>query len=403
MTARTSHDVSSSPSELGLEFDLHGVVGVRLKDASAADAALVRRQLGPLNRPLDREPDITIRFVERATTKPLTYVALGESGFNDDGFFVLRTTVDGVSKAQIPFPDVGQPLEIVCERTMPAVPHLLSLINLAALTKGVLPLHASAFTIDSTGVLVTGWAKGGKTETLLACMSRGAEYVGDEWVYLTEDGQMLGLPEPIRVWAWHLQQLPSLLKSRPRKDRFRLSAWRRLAEMTTAASRSSLPGAAMLRKGAPIIGRQAYLQIPPDDMFGPAKVTLHGVLGAVVLVVSREASEIAIEATSGSEIASRMAASLSDERSKMVATYNQFRFAYPDARSPVIESAEIAEQRLLSTLLDRLPAAKVLHPYPCDVAALGRAVQSAALHAISAAIDGACPDQRRANALAESP
>ena len=81
------------------------------------------------------------------------------------------------------------------------MPHLVALVNVTALAKGVLPLHATAFTAGSTGVLVVGWSKGGKTETLLGCMAAGAEYVGDEWVYLTDDGQMLGLPEPIRVWS----------------------------------------------------------------------------------------------------------------------------------------------------------------------------------------------------------
>jgi len=54
------------------------------------------------------------------------------------------------------------------------VPHLLAVINLTALAKGVLPLHASAFTYRGLGVLATGWAKGGKTETLLEFAWLGA-------------------------------------------------------------------------------------------------------------------------------------------------------------------------------------------------------------------------------------
>lgn len=67
------------------------------------------------------------------------------------------------------------------------MPLLIALVNATALSKGVLPLHASAVTFEGTGPLVAGWSKGGKTEALLSFMRRGALYVGDEWVYLSAD------------------------------------------------------------------------------------------------------------------------------------------------------------------------------------------------------------------------
>ena len=204
------------------DFDLHGIVGIRLLDATVGDIAKVQRQLGPLQATLDRDPDITIRFVDRATTKTVTYAGLNEGGFNEDGFFVLQGRDGVIAKVLLPFEQIGHDLRISCERAMPMVPDLLAIINLIALTKGVLPLHASAFSIEGTGVLITGWAKAGKTETLLGCMNQGARYIGDEWVYLTPDGSMLGLPEPIRLWAWHLEQFPEILHARRRRDRMRL-------------------------------------------------------------------------------------------------------------------------------------------------------------------------------------
>ena len=366
------------------DFDLHGVVGIRLLDATPNDVATVRRQLGPLDTALGREPDITVRFVDRATTKPLTYVGLHDGGFNDDGFFVVQPKPGGVAKALIPFDQIGHRPQLICERAMPAVPHLLSVINLTALDKGVLPLHASAFTAGSTGVLVTGWAKGGKTESLLACMNQGARYVGDEWVYLTTDGQMVGLPEPIRLWAWHLAQLPELLRSRPRAERVRLSTWKALAGLATMAASSRLPGSGFLRKGAPALERQAYLQIPPDELFGVDAVTLRGTADAVVLVESHDSPDIVTEPTTGSEVAARMAFSLADERTRFLAHYRQFRYAFPGAKSSVVEAAEPLESALLVKLLGELPSAKVMHPSPCDIAALGQAVHAAALEAVRA-------------------
>jgi hypothetical protein len=382
LTTTASSPATSRAGTVSAEFDLHGIVGVRLLDASPADVAKVTRQLGPLQASLHRDPDITVRFVDSVTSRPVTYAGLGQGGFNEDGFFVLQGKGGVAARAQIPFDRIGRQLEIVCETTMPAVPQLLAIINLTALGKGVLPLHASAFTASDTGLLVTGWAKGGKTESLLACMQEGADYVGDEWVYLSADGQMRGVPEPIRLWSWHLDQLPELLRSRPRKDRWRLATWDRAAALAGRVATTSLPGTSLVRKGSPVIGRQAYLQIPPAELFGADKVRLQGYLDAVVLVASHESPDIVIEAAAPAEVSGRMAASLADERAPFMEYYRQFRYAFPHASSPLVDNADAAEARLLARLLDPVPSAKVLHPYRCDIAALGRAVTSAARYAI---------------------
>jgi hypothetical protein len=61
--------------------------------------------------------------------------------------------------------------------------------------------------------------------------------------------------------------------------------------------------------------------------------------------------------------------------------YRQFRYAFPDRSSPLLESVGELEARLLSERLDHVPAAKVTHPHPCDVHELGRAVLEAAREA----------------------
>lgn len=363
----------------GQDFDLAGIVGIRLVDALPTDIAKVQRQLGPLQAELSRDPDITIRFVDEVPDGAVTYVGVGDTGFTEDQFFVLRGKGGVAGKALIPFADIGNRPEIICERTMPAVPHLLALINLTALTKGVLPLHACAFNIDSTGVLVTGWAKSGKTESLLACMSQGADYVGDEWVYLTSDRRMFGLPEPIRLWAWHLDQLPSLLTGRAPATRARLTAWRRLASAARGASR--LPASGVAKKALPILERQAYIQVPPADLFGPERIRLQGTLSSTVLMMSHSSPDIVVEQAGPREVSGRMLASLADERAPFLAHYQQFRYAFPTATSSVVDQAQRMEAEMLSTLFDDQPAAKVSHPYPCDIAALGQAVKSAALEA----------------------
>jgi hypothetical protein len=360
------------------DFDLHGVVGIRLVDATARDRGIVARQLGPLGARLSRTPDITVRFVDRLPDDPVRFVGLQDCGFNQHGFFVLRARGNTRAKALLAFDEIGNHPRIVCERAMPAVPHLIAAINLTALAKGVLPLHASAFTVDGAGVLVTGWAKGGKTESLLAALRRGGTYVGDEWVYLTPDRQMLGLPEPIRLWAWHLDQLPELLSRRSRTERVRLATWQAAAETLRAWSDSSAPGSGLSRRAAPIAARQAYLQVPPTELFGAPAVSLRASLDAVVLVLSHSSPETTVSVAGPTEVSGRMIASLADERAAFMAHYRQFRFAFPDRASDLVETAPELEAGLLRALFDGRPAHVVAHPHPCDIAALGDAVLSAA-------------------------
>ena len=290
------------------DFDLHGLVGVRLLNATAQDVATVTRQLGPLHAALDREPDVVIRFVESLGAERLTYVGVGDAGFTNDQFLLLSGRSTTRARTRIPFDEVGLHPRVLCERGVAAVPHLVTMVNLAALANGVLPLHASAFRIDDRGVLVTGWSKSGKTESVLGCVAQGGRYVGDEWIYLTPEGQMFGLPEPIRLWAWHFDQQPALLRDRPRRSRTKLATWRSAAAAARTVSGSGLPGASLMRRALPLVERQAYLQVPPVELFGTARMTRSATLDAVVLMVSHDDPTITSEQAARGEVAARMRA-----------------------------------------------------------------------------------------------
>ena len=367
------------PSGGHVDFDLHGFVGIRVLDARPQDVATVTRQIGPLTTPeLGREPDITVRFVdELPLAGRLTYAGWPDSGATDDDFFVLRGRDGVTARTLLPMQDVGGRCAIVCERGAGHVPHLLAIVNMTALAHGVLPLHASAFTYRGTGVLATGWAKGGKTETLLAFAQHGAEYVGDEWVYLTPDGGMHGVPEPIRLWHWHVAQLPALRGRLPVATRARLTALPSLAS-SAASLGSGLRGlpASVLRRAAPVVRRQAYVQVPPARLFGEDAIALHGRLDQVLLVASHDRDEVTIEPVSGSAVGAHMRASLDEERSPFLQVYRQFRYLFPRRRSTVVEEAATIERGLLHERLGDRPSHILRHPYPVDLPSLIAPVES---------------------------
>ncbi len=366
-------DNGHTPSHV--DYDLHGLAGIRLIDPSLSDVAAVTRQLGPIQATLTREPDIVIRFVDRlAPASRVRYLGLDEAGFTDDAFLVLHSKHGARAKVQIAFEQIGRQCQIVCERGLSAVPLLIPILNLTVLGKGALPLHASAFTYQGTGVVTTGWSKGGKTETLLAFMAHGAEYIGDEWVYISGDGQYIyGIPEPIRVWDWHLRYLPEYRARVSRADRVRLQTIKLLQAVGEAMPSRAPNGFApvkTLHRVLPVLRRQLYVDVHPKRLFGQRMGMLSGTFDRLFFVVSHASPDVTADPIRAEEVAQRMVFSLQHERLDFMAYYLKFRFAFPEARNELIERAEDIQRDLLTRVLAGKEAHVVYHPYPVPIPAL---------------------------------
>lgn len=355
------------------DFDLHGIVGIRLVDANKKDVAMITRQVGPIQKELERDPDIIIRFTD--TLYPdanVRLLGIDDAGYTDDAFLVLKGQHKSKIRVQIPFEDIGQrTLEIVVQRGLPSVPHLIAIINVIAVSKGVVPLHASAFEYNGKGVLVTGWAKGGKTETLLAFATKGAHYLGDEWIYLPSDGQhMYGIPEPIRLWKWHFDEMPEYWNTVKRADRLKLTTLNSMTQVMDRIrdiklARRTPPGK-LINRAVPILQRQLSVQVPPERLFGTtASANLPP--EKLFLVASHESDAFTVEAVAPTEVAKRMVFSLQDERVDFMGYYRKFRFAFPDARNEVIETLEERQRDLLISALAGKDAYVVYHPYPVSI------------------------------------
>ncbi|MEZ4731274.1 MAG: hypothetical protein R3E79_29500 [Caldilineaceae bacterium] len=362
------------------DYDLHGIVGIRLLDATPADIAAVTRQLGPIEASLQRTPDITIRFVDRLPiTSTIHYLGVEDAAYTDDAFLVLRGKHKARVMVQIPFARIGEQCEIICERGVPAVPLLIPILNLTALQKGVLPLHAAAFRYNGVGVLVTGWSKGGKTETLLAFAAKGAAYIGDEWVYISPDGQRIsGIPEPVRVWDWHLDTLPEYRTRLKQSERTRL---RTLKWMISALEQFDGNGAGervapvkVMKRMKPLLKQQLHVNLPPQKLFGQNISTGVSSLDKLIFVGSHESQAITVQPADPQVIAQRMVFSLQEERADFMSYYYKFRFAFPAARNLIIEQAEERQRQLLTQLLAGKEAYELYHPYPVALPLLFDAV-----------------------------
>jgi hypothetical protein len=245
------------------------------------------------------------------------------------------------------------------------------------LGKGYLPLHASAFLYQGLGILATGWAKGGKTETLLAFMNQGAAYIGDEWVYLDPDGrQMFGIPEPIRVWQWHLDSLPGYQSHLDRQTRTRLKALDWLSKAMDLPFKDGRAGGPLklARRIRPLIQKQQYTHLPPLETFGQANSPLTGPLDRLFFVISQESAGVTVQPVEPEEISRRMLYSLQDEQQDLNACYHKFRFAFPECRNDLLENSAEHQRRLLQKTLDGKESYVLYHPYPVSIPQLFDAI-----------------------------
>jgi len=359
------------------DFDLHGFVGIRLIDAKPSDLAAVKRQLGPIQGSLTREPDIVIRFVAQLQlSSSVRYLGVDEAGFTDDAFLIFRGKHATNVKVQIPFDQIGsQRCEIVCETGIPAVPLLIAIINLTALSKGILPLHASALLYNGKGILITGWSKGGKTETLLALAANGAKYIGDEWIYLSADGQrMYGIPEPTRIWYWHLQEMAKYKAMVNRKDLRRLQTLNFFVKILERLESSPLGRQAgylrVLKRFTAIVKRQMYVQLPPEKLFGQKAGEIEARPEKIFLVVSHDRPDLVVQQIDAKEVAQRIVFSLQEERTEFMSYYLKYRFAFPECSNHLIDQAEGIQREMILKVLAGKEAYAVYHPYPFSIPSL---------------------------------
>ncbi len=353
-------------------YNLRDILGVEIVDGDERDVAAVDRQLGPIRgpMPLDR-PVVTVRFVDRLKTGTLRMTGVRESATDGTRLVILRSSHKVPARVAIPVFDLGESIAIVAEHGLPAVPLLVPILNLTALATGVVPLHACAFVLDGRGILVTGWAKGGKTETLLAFLRHGAAYVGDEWIYLRPDGTMDGIPEPIRLWQWHLDQLSETRRRLPAGDLTRLAGLRIMHAALGAAGRIARPA----RRAASVVAGQRHVDVPPHRLFDAAAIATGPIpVDTVVLVGSTDDDRVAVSEVDALQIVDRMVHSLAYERRELFARLYEARFGQPARRLELLDRAEELERTGLRAVLDGHRALALTHPYPFEIDALYRAL-----------------------------
>lgn len=355
-------------------FNLHGIVTIRLLGASEADVATVARQVGPVLGNSSGVPDITIEFVRRLSPANLRFVHPENTSFTDNGDLIVKSA-DGGHSCAINFLQIGNGCYLRCEQGASSVPFLIAIVALTALAKGYIPLHASAFNYNGTGVLVAGWGKSGKTEALLAFAANGAQYVGDEWILLSRNGrQMFGIPEQVRVWDWQVRQARKLGMALPRPRPLMFTGLRVLLTALRSLNRGAGPPPVSWAKIERALRRQLNVQVPPIVLFPNRARMFTSRADRMFFLITHAAADIAVEAVPALKFADRLATSLRFELSRFFEAYLAYKFAFPGRANRLLEETEDIHRRLLASALEGREILQVLHPYPVVLKDLFRAL-----------------------------
>jgi hypothetical protein len=349
------------------EYDIYGIVGISILNASESDLKLISNHFHEFEKELDREPDITIKFVTNLATPDLIYIGLDNAGFNEDGFYILSSGRFPL-KVKIPFEKIGSPFEIICQSGAPEIPLLSHIINMSFLSKGYIPLHASAFRYNNKNAVVLGWAKGGKTESLLAFANNGAEYIGDEIVMLSKNGdEIFGIPTSVTIWEWQFKQVPKLIPklNRDKKTLFTLiHAIELINNFFRKTFLKNFSISKFITEALPAFKRQLNFRVNPKFIF-KEKIHRGKVFpDKIILILSHNSETIEVERCSIDEAINRMTNSHNYEVNDLLQHYNTFKFAFPNLKNQFLENINTTLQNLLTAALIGKKAYKVLHPYP---------------------------------------
>lgn len=360
-----------------IDFDIHDVVRIRLIDASPGDLRAACALLGsPSKLPLT-DPDITIRFVENLSAQGIRFLG-ADQGFTDDGFFLLQEGTRQ-AKARIPFDRIGAPCEVVCKSGIGSVPLLMPIVGLTALKKECVPIHASAIVHHGTGILLAGWAHCGKTAALLGFASKGAAYVGEEWVLLSGDGRrMFGLVRPLDLRHRHVASLPDSRRSGSSMNRYAsqgISVLHRLQNMILGQRIASNFVFRGLQRMSAIVEDRLRPEVALSAIFGDRICSKGAAVHKILLFISHEECAVDVEVATPFEMACRLSALVQHELTPLLPRYAAYRYAFPRRRNEFLEGAAEYSLAFLARALYGKDTYIVRLPYPHAFSELFEAIQ----------------------------
>jgi hypothetical protein len=363
-----------------VDFNLHDLFSIRLVDPSPQAVQAVKNQVGVRPSKLHSNPDLTVSYVERLKT-PMHHIVMGKTGFVDDAFYLVTGQGRKSRLVQFPFEALGQRCEMICETGVTDIPLLNLVINMRMLAKGLMPIHASAFMFDETGVVVNGWPHGGKTSTLFSFLARGAAFVSDDWLFVDPECNVYGLMQPIKLSDWQLDQLPKYQAKVNLKKQWTIQGMRWLdsfERFVPEKARDNVTAAKVFHRGVQFLNKsQRHVTLSPEKLFGTDLIPPTGRFDVLFLTLSHESQAVTVNRITTDDALDRLLAALHYEWFQWEEYYIQYLYAFPHRRNPLMDAAQEKQRTLLKNILAGKQIFLVNHPHPVKLDELYRAVSDA--------------------------
>ncbi|MCH8050467.1 MAG: hypothetical protein IIC86_00425 [Chloroflexi bacterium] len=373
-----------------MDYDFHGILGLRLIDPKPSFAKWISAELKPLATSASSiDPDVSVVRASASVTSDAQF-HLGNAGdyqecvYSDSELWVRS---DG-EFLNIPFEALGKRCEIQYTRGFAARRawrYVRPILQIGLLEKGSLAVHASSMIYRDKGILFAGWAESGKTETLLGFLMDGASMISDKWTIVSELGDTIhSFPSRITMRDWVPRYLPEILDILTPGQKRRLRIGGAMAAMATRALQSArgidpVAMASEVLRPALDTGRTVTIDQSQLERLGGGDAKSNSAateapFDKLFLLLPSNRRDVRVQPSSGAEVSARLAECASYERRHLFGLYSKFKYAIPNAPPTVLDDVKEREESMLRRILATKEVYQVLAPFPCDPRAMQAAI-----------------------------
>ncbi len=375
---------------MNIDYDFHGILGLRLIDPKPSFARWVGAELKPLGTSASSiDPDVSVVRASASVTSNAQF-HLGNAGdyqecvYSDSELWVRS---DG-EFLNIPFEALGKRCELRYTggfRASRAWRYVRPILQIGLLEKGSLAVHASSMIYRDKGILFAGWAESGKTEALLGFLMDGASMMSDKWTIISEHGDAIyNFPSRITMRDWVPKYLPEILEILTPGQKRRLRIGGAMTAMATRALQSArrFDSVAMFSdvlRPALDTGRTVTIDQSQLAGLGGRDVELdpaasQAPFDKLFLLLPSNRRDIEVIPSSAAEVSPRLAECASYERRHLFGLYSKFKYAIPNVPASALEGVKEREESMLRSVLATKEVYQVHAPFPCDPRAMRAAI-----------------------------
>jgi len=181
---------------------------------------------------------------------------------------------------------------------------VLPLLDRVLVERDVAMIHAATVSIDGHGVALPAAGGVGKTSTIAKLMQRrGVGFMGDDWAFVTAEGELLGFAKPMFIKPHHREMYPHLFH-RVRKPLVPKRLSRPIGRLTTVVHPAVVRYprlAAFIRRWSP-----EHMTIMPQEALRGSPIVRSAPLSAAVYVERSDGARARLTELDRAAMAARM-------------------------------------------------------------------------------------------------